>query len=43
MLSEGIYLAPSQFETGFLSTLHTEEVVEKTIQAARSAFRKISK
>ncbi len=43
MLSEGIYLAPSQFEAGFLSSFHSEEVVEKTIKGAQNAFRRISK
>lgn len=43
MLSEGIYLAPSQFEAGFLSSFHTEEVIEKTIKAACNAFQRISK
>ena len=39
MLEEGVYLAPSQFEAGFVSTTHTDEVVEQTIEAARRAFR----
>ena len=43
MLSEGIYLAPSQFEAGFLSSFHSEEVAGKTIKAAQNAFRRISK
>ena len=43
MLSEGIYLAPSQFEAGFLSSFHSEEVVGKTIKAVQNAFRRISK
>ncbi|MBA4421300.1 MAG: glutamate-1-semialdehyde-2,1-aminomutase [Anaerolinea sp.] len=43
MLSEGIYLAPSQFEAGFLSSFHSEEVVGKTIEAAQNAFPRISK
>ena len=41
MLEEGIYLAPSQFEAGFVSIAHTDEVVEQTIEAARSAFKQI--
>ncbi len=32
LLDQGVYLAPSQFETGFLSTAHTESDLEKTIQ-----------
>ncbi len=31
MLDEGIYLAPSQFESGFISTAHTEADIEKTV------------
>jgi glutamate-1-semialdehyde 2,1-aminomutase len=34
MLDEGIYLAPSQFESGFLSTAHTAEDIAQTIRAA---------
>jgi glutamate-1-semialdehyde 2,1-aminomutase len=39
MLNEGVYLAPSQFEAGFVSITHTEEVIEQTIEAARKAFQ----
>lgn len=42
MLDEGVYLAPSQFEAGFISITHTPEIIERTIQAAHQAFRKIS-
>ena len=38
MLERGIYLAPSQFETGFLSTAHTTREVERTIAAADEAM-----
>ncbi|MBI3605069.1 MAG: glutamate-1-semialdehyde 2,1-aminomutase [Nitrospirae bacterium] len=41
MLKEGVYLPPSQFETAFLSTEHGEKELEKTIQAARKAFKKL--
>jgi glutamate-1-semialdehyde 2,1-aminomutase len=41
MLDEGIYLAPSQFEAGFVSIAHNSEIIEKTINAARLAFEKI--
>ncbi len=34
MLDEGIYLAPSQFEAGFVSLAHTEEDIDRTIAAA---------
>jgi glutamate-1-semialdehyde 2,1-aminomutase len=38
MLEEGIYLAPSQFECAFVSLAHTDELIEKTIAAARLAI-----
>lgn len=41
MLEEGIYLAPSQFECAFVSLAHTHEVIERTIEAARSAMRSV--
>lgn len=39
MLANGVYLAPSQFEAGFLSILHTDTVIEKTLEAVTEAFR----
>jgi glutamate-1-semialdehyde 2,1-aminomutase len=33
MIEGGIYLAPSQFEAGFLSTAHTQEAIEQTLEA----------
>jgi len=39
MLNEGVYLAPSQFEAGFLSTAHTPEDIEKTVRAAAKVLR----
>jgi glutamate-1-semialdehyde 2,1-aminomutase len=39
MLEEGIYLAPSQFETGFVSIAHTSEELDRTIAAAGKCFR----
>lgn len=41
MLDEGIYLAPSQFETAFVSAAHNEDEIEKTISAAAKCFKKI--
>ncbi|WP_138415923.1 glutamate-1-semialdehyde 2,1-aminomutase [Aquibacillus sediminis] len=41
MIEEGIFLPPSQFEGIFLSTAHTDEDIEHTIQAARKAFAKL--
>lgn len=42
MLEQKIYLAPSQFETLFMSGAHTDEDIEKTISAARNAFAKVA-
>jgi len=41
MLEQGIYLAPSQFEAGFLSTAHCAEDIEKTIQAAARVMKSL--
>jgi len=41
MLENGIYLAPSSYEAGFLSAAHTEEDIEKTIEIADKVFSKI--
>lgn len=41
MLSDGIYLAPSPFETNFVSGAHSEADIEKTIKAAEKAFRSL--
>ena len=38
MLEHGIYLAPSQFEAGFTSIAHTEEDIQRTLQAARQVM-----
>ena len=38
MLEHGVYLAPSQFEAGFTSLAHTDEDVDRTLQAAREVM-----
>lgn len=38
MLENGVYLAPSQFEAGFLSSAHDERIIENTIEAAEKSF-----
>jgi glutamate-1-semialdehyde 2,1-aminomutase len=38
MLEQGIYLAPSQFEAAFVSLAHTDQDIEKTVQAGHGAF-----
>jgi glutamate-1-semialdehyde 2,1-aminomutase len=40
MLEQGIYLPPSQFETVFISTAHTERLIEKTIKASYKALQR---
>jgi glutamate-1-semialdehyde 2,1-aminomutase len=39
MLDAGIYLAPSQFESGFISTAHTPADIEQTVGAAAKVLR----
>jgi glutamate-1-semialdehyde 2,1-aminomutase len=39
MLDNGVYLAPSAYEAGFVSSAHTEEHISATISAAREALR----
>ena len=39
MLKEGVYLAPSQFEAAFVSLAHTDEIVDKTIDAAKKSLK----
>ncbi|WP_281375956.1 glutamate-1-semialdehyde 2,1-aminomutase [Anoxybacteroides tepidamans] len=41
MAEQGIFLPPSQFEGMFLSTEHTDEDIDKTIEAAEKAFAKL--
>lgn len=38
MLENGIYLAPSQYEAGFMSLAHTEEDIDATIAAAKEVM-----
>lgn len=38
MIREGIFLPPSQFEGLFLSTAHTDEDIEKTMEAVQRVF-----
>lgn len=39
MLANGVYLAPSQFEAGFISITHTDTIIEKTLEAVMETFR----
>ncbi len=40
MLEEGVYIAPSQFEAGFMTTVHTEDDIGQTITASKKALEK---
>jgi len=42
MLEQGIYLAPSPFEAGFVTTAHGDAEIDETLEAARRAFRKVA-
>jgi glutamate-1-semialdehyde 2,1-aminomutase len=39
MLEQGVYLAPSAFEAGFMSTVHTDEDIQATVAAAEKTFK----
>jgi glutamate-1-semialdehyde 2,1-aminomutase len=38
MLDGGVYLAPSQFEAGFVSSVHDDDIVQATVEAAKAAM-----
>lgn len=40
MLKEGVYLAPSAFEAGFISAAHNQETLQKTLEAAEKVFKR---
>jgi glutamate-1-semialdehyde 2,1-aminomutase len=42
MLERGVYMAPSQYEAGFMSSAHNEDVVGATVEAARAALREVA-
>ena len=41
LLARGIYIAPSQFEAGFVSLAHDDDVIDKTARSIREAFAEI--
>jgi len=43
MLDQGVYLAPSAYEAGFVSLAHTPGDVAETLAAAKNAFRKAAR
>ena len=42
MLDQGIYLAPSGYEAGFLTLAHGDGEIDQLLQAARRAFKKVA-
>jgi glutamate-1-semialdehyde 2,1-aminomutase len=42
MLERGVYLAPSQFEAGFISVAHTTADIDQTVKAAAKVLRVIA-
>lgn len=43
MLDQGVYLAPSAFEAGFMSSAHTPEDIQMTLDAAETVFASLAK
>lgn len=43
MLGKGIYFAPSYFECGFISSAHTQEIIDQTIDCAAQVFATLTK
>ena len=43
MLERGIYLAPSAFEVGFMSSVHSQQDLDATLQAAKEVFAQMAK
>jgi glutamate-1-semialdehyde 2,1-aminomutase (EC 5.4.3.8) len=41
MLQEGVYLAPSAYEAGFMSLAHSQEDIQRTVDAARRCFAQL--
>jgi glutamate-1-semialdehyde 2,1-aminomutase len=41
MREQGIYLAPSQFESMFVSAAHEKDHIERTVNAAETVFEKL--
>ncbi|MCL4506842.1 MAG: aspartate aminotransferase family protein, partial [Chloroflexi bacterium] len=42
MLAGGVYLAPSQFEAGFMSAVHSDCDIDATLDCAARAFKKLA-
>ncbi len=43
MLEEGVYLAPSAFEAGFVSAAHSDEIIDQTLSACDRVFQQLKK
>ena len=43
MLERGVYLAPSAYEAGFMSSAHDESIIAQTVAAAREAFKVVAR
>ncbi len=43
MAARGVYVAPSQFEAGFMSLVHDDDVIEKTVEAAYEVFSDLAR
>lgn len=41
MLEQGVYFAPSPYETGFISLAHSTADIDRTIDAVRTAFKSL--
>ncbi|WBF65437.1 MAG: glutamate-1-semialdehyde 2,1-aminomutase [Candidatus Kinetoplastibacterium crithidii] len=41
MLNKGVYLSPSAFEAGFVSSSHTDNIIEETLHIADKSFKEI--
>jgi glutamate-1-semialdehyde 2,1-aminomutase len=41
LLAEGVYIAPSQFEAGFMSTAHSTADIAKTVKAAAKVMKSL--
>ena len=42
LVERGVYVAPSQFEAGFVSLVHSEDDINKTVQAATQVLANLS-
>jgi glutamate-1-semialdehyde 2,1-aminomutase len=41
MLDAGVYLAPSQYEAGFLSVAHNEQLIDEVVDAAADVLARV--